>query len=178
MSSKLIWSACAMIALLFVILLFRDRDQSSLNSDKEPQITRQANRVVMFERKRDNGRVLEISAREVDETTGQVAHLRDFILTQPGELTLSGSEAVYDRARAVLELKGKVLIKKTDGSQAVVDGLVWDRKDDVARTDNPVSYQGSDGFIRADRAEFSDEFTRIAFAGRVHAQIMQNILNP
>jgi len=177
MSNKLIWSAGVIIVLAIVIFLNRENGQAP-SSGKGPGITRQANRVVMFERKRESGKVLEVSAREVDETEDQVAHLRDYTLTHSGDLTLSGSEAVYDRNRSVLELKGKVTMKRTNGDQAEVVGLLWDRKAGTAHTDNPVSYRGGTGFITADRAEFSQDFTRIAFIGRVHARIMQDFLTP
>ncbi len=179
MWNKLFWFSGIAIALALVIYLSRYNDQGSTNSTEGPaMITRQADRVVMFERKRESGKVLEVSARQVDETDGNVARLKDFILTQSDDLSLSGSEAVYDRARSVLELKGKVTIKRSDGSLAAVDGLLWDRRAGVAHTDKPVSYEGNNGLITADRAEFADDFTKIAFIGRVHARIMQDILAP
>lgn len=179
MWNKLFWLSGIILALALFIYLSRGTDQGSTNSTRDPAtITRQADRVVMFERKRESGKVLEVSARQVDETDAQVAHLKDFILTQSDDLSLSGSEAVYDRTRSVLELKGRVHIKRSDGSRAVVDGLLWDRHTGVAHTDNPLSYEGNTGLITADKAEFADDFTKIAFVGRVHARIMQDILAP
>jgi len=177
MWNKLIWFTFATIAIVFIVFLSRENEPGpSLN--KGAQIKRQAMNVVMFERKHQNGKTMEVSAREVEETGGQVVRLKDFLLTQPGELTMSGSDAIYDRTGSILEVKNQVIIKMAGGSQAVFNGLTWNREKDAGHTDNPVRLEGKDGIITSDKAEFSDEFTRIAFIGRVHAQIMQNILNP
>jgi len=177
MWNKLIWFTFATIAIAFIVFLSRENEPGpSLN--KGAQIKRQAMNVVMFERKHQNGKTMEVSAREVEETGGQVVHLKDFLLTQPGELTMSGSEAFYDRTGSILEVKNQVIIKRAGGSQAVLNGLFWNRAKDAGHTVNPVRFEGKEGIITSDKAEFSDKFTRIAFIGRVHAQIMQNILNP
>jgi hypothetical protein len=177
MWNKLIWFTFATIALAFIVSISRENEQGpSLN--KGAQIKRQAMNVVMFERKHQNRKTMEVSAREVEETGGQVVRLKDFLLTQPGELTMSGTEAVYDRTGSILEVRNQVIIKRADGSQAVLNGLFWNREKDAAHTENPVRIEGKEGIITSDKAEFSDEFTKIAFTGRVHAQIMQNILNP
>jgi hypothetical protein len=91
---------------------------------------------------------------------------------------MSGTDAIYDRTNSILEVKNQVIIKRSGGSQAIMNGLTWNREKDAGHTDNPVRLEGKDGIITADKAEFSGEFTKIAFIGRVHAQIMQNILNP
>jgi hypothetical protein len=177
MWNKLICFTLFIIAVAFIVSISRENEQgSSLN--KGAQLKRQAMNVVMFERKHQGGKIIEVSAREVDETGGQVVHLMDFLLTQPGELTMSGTEAIYDRATSILEVKNQVMIKRVGGSQAILSGLIWNREKDAAHTDNPVRFEGKEGIITSDKAEFSDEFTRIAFIGRVHAQIMQNIINP
>jgi hypothetical protein len=177
MWNKLIWFTLVITALAFMVSIFREDEQGpSLN--KGTQVKRQAMHVVMFERKHQNGKTMEVSAREVEETGGQVVHLKDFLLTQPGELTMSGIDAIYDRTSSILEVKNQVIIKRVGGSQAILNGLTWNREKDTAHTDNPVRLESKDGIITSDKAEFSDEFTRIAFIGRVHAQIMQNILNP
>jgi hypothetical protein len=177
MWNKLIWFTLVIIALAFFVSISREDEQgTSLN--KGTQLKRQAVNVLMFERKLQNGKTMEVSAREVDETGGQVVRLKDFLLTQPGELTMSGTDAIYDRTSSILEVKNQVIIKRVGGSQAILNGLTWNREKDAAHTDNPVRLEGKDGIITSDKAEFSEDFTRIAFIGRVHAQIMQNILNP
>jgi hypothetical protein len=179
MWNKLIWLTVATIAIAFIISISQENEQGpSLN--KGSQLKRQAMNVVMFERKLQNGKTMEVSAREVEETGGQVVRLKDFLLTQPGELTMSGTDAIYDRTSSILEVKNKVIVKRADGSQAILNGLTWNRLKDSGHTVNPVRLEEKDlgGIITSDKAEFSDEFTRIAFIGRVHAQIMQNILNP
>jgi len=177
MWNKLIWFTLVITAVAFMVSISRENEQGpSLN--KGTQLKRQAMNVVMFERKHQNGKTMEVSAREVEETGGQVVHLKDFLLTQPGELTMSGTDAIYDRTSSILEVKNQVIIKRAGGSQAILNGLTWNREKNAAHTDNPVRLESKDGIITSDKAEFSDEFTRIAFIGRVHAQIMQNILNP
>jgi hypothetical protein len=177
MGNKLIWFTLVIVALVFIVSISRENERGfSLN--KGAQLLRLATNVVMFERKHQTGKTLEVSAREVNETGGQVVHLKDFLLTQPGELTMSGTDATYDRTNSMLEVRNQVVIKRVGGSQAILNGLSWNREKDAAHTDNPVRLEGKDGIITSDKAEFSDQFTRIAFIGRVHAQIMQNIINP
>ncbi len=177
MWNKLIWFTLATIALVFIVSISRENEQGP-SFNKGAQIKRQAMNVVMFERKHQNGKTMEVSAREVDETGGQVVRLKDFVLTQPGELTMSGTDAIYDRTGSILEVKNQVIIRRADGSQAVLNGLSWNRAKDAGHTVNPVRIEGKEGIITSDKAEFFDEFTRIAFIGKVHAQIMQNIINP
>lgn len=177
MWNKAVWFIGVIIAVAFIVSISRENEQEpSLN--KGTQLKRQALNVVMFERKHQNGKIMEVSAREVDETGGQVVHLKDFLLTQPGELTMSGTDAIYDLASSLLVVKNQVIIKRFGGSQAIVNGLTWNREKNAGHTDNPVRLEEKEGIITSDKAEFSDDFTRIAFIGRVHAQIMQNIINP
>jgi len=93
-------------------------------------------------------------------------------------VSLVGADAFYDRTRSVLEVKGPVNIVTQNGSHASLTGLIWNREKNMARTESPVRLDGDDGVVTADRAEFFDEFRNIAFIGRVHAKVMQNILNP
>jgi hypothetical protein len=177
MRNKLILFLGALIALALAYSM-SSQDEQGPPLNKALQITRQAFNVVMFERKRATGKTLEVSAREVDETGGQVVRLKDFRLKQSGGLSLKGKDANYDRSRSLLEIKGLVDFETENGYQGSLKDLTWDRGKDRGRTDNPVHFAGSDGSITADRAEFSQGFTSIAFIGNVHAQIMQNILNP
>jgi len=177
MWNKIILLTCVVIILVFVVSLLQ-RSEQGQSLIKGKQIKRQAMNVVMYERKRGNGKTMEVSAREVDETGEGISHLKDFSLMQKGGVRLDGVDAFYDRTRSVLEVKGPVNIVTQNGSRASLTGLTWEREKDVARTDNPVRVDGEDGVITADKAEFSEDFRNIAFMGKVHAKIMQNILNP
>jgi hypothetical protein len=176
MWNKLIVLTGVIVVLAFIISVSRDNQMvPSLN--KGPQPRRQAMNVVMYERNRQNNKTMEVSAREVDETGDQDVRLKDFVLTRPGGLKMSGVDAFYDRTKSILEVKGPVTIETQNGSRARLNNLTWDRVKDFAHTDNPIIIEGESGVITADRAEFSDQFTTIACIGRVHAKVMQNILN-
>ena len=144
MWNKLIWFTLATIALAFIVSISRENEQGP-SFNKGGQIKRQAMNVVMFERKHQNGKTMEVSAREVEETGGQVVHLKDFLLTQPGELTMSGTEAIYDRTGSILEVKNQVIIKRAGGSQAVLNGLFWNRAKDAGHTDKSSKDRGKRG---------------------------------
>jgi hypothetical protein len=176
MWNKLILFGCAIIVLAFIVYISKEYEQGS-SLGKRSQFSRQAFNVVMFEHNRQNNKTMEVSAREVDETGGQVVHLKDFLLIQTGGVHIRGIDASYDRSSSLLEVKGPVSIETQDGSQAKLNDLSWDRNKNIAHTDNPVRIEGSKGIITADRAEFSDQFTTIACIGRVHAKVIQNILN-
>jgi hypothetical protein len=157
MWNKLILFCCVIVVLALIIFISRDTEQgSSLN--KGLLFTRQAIKVVMFERNRQTSKTREISARDVDETGDQVVRLKDFLLTQTGGLHIRGIDAVYDRTRSILEVKGPVRIETQGGSHAKLNDLTWDRNKNVARTDNPVRIEETRGVITADSAEFSDQF--------------------
>ncbi|MGD0819524.1 MAG: LPS export ABC transporter periplasmic protein LptC [Desulfomonilia bacterium] len=176
MWNKLILLTGVIVVLAFIISVSRDNQMApSLNKGTQPR--RQAMNVVMYERNRQNNKTMEVSAREVDETGDQDVRLKDFVLTQTGGLKLSGVDAFYDRAKSILEVKGPVNIETQNGSRARLNNLTWDRVKNFAHTDNPIVIEGESGVITADRAEFSDQFTNIACIGRVHAKVMQNILN-
>lgn len=167
-------AAAAIIAL--VIISSRDKETGS-PANGDPALTRKATNVVMFERKRDSGKTMAVSAKQVVETEDQVAHLTDFHLVQQKGVQIIGKDARYDRKRSMLEVKGPVSIKTGDSAQARLDGLIWDRGRQKAYTTNPVSLTAREGTMVADRAEFSDGFSQIALIGHVHAKISRNILN-
>lgn len=176
MWNKLILLTVVIVVLAFIISVYRD-NQMVPPLNKGPQPRRQAINVVMYERNRQNNKTMEVSAREVDETGDRGVSLKDFVLIQPGGLKMNGVDAFYDRTKSILEVKGPVNIETQNGSRARLNNLTWDRAKDFAHTDNPIIIEGESGVITADRAEFSDQFTNIACIGRVHAKVMQNILN-
>jgi len=167
----------AVIVIIALIILFSQNEEMGSPLKSGYTLTRSATNVVMFERKKDTGKTMVVSAKEVVETGDQVAYLKDFHLVQQKGVKINGKDAIYDRNRSILEVKGPVNIETKDGSQVLLTGFVWDRESQKAFSKNPVKLEGQEGIIVADAAEFSDEFTQIALIGRVHAKIAQNFLN-
>lgn len=164
-----------LIAALVVISSQKRETGPSLN--RYHTLTRQAKNVTMYERKRSTGRSMIVSARELIETGDRVSRLKEFHLAQQKGVTMSGLDAVYDRALSVLKVRGPLSIETEDGTRAQLDGLVWNRESQKAYTDKPLKVTDKKGTIVARKAEFANEFTQITLIGNVHAQIAQNILN-
>jgi hypothetical protein len=171
---KLLLLCCAVAVMVF--LLRSQNADRVVSTAAGPALSRQAENVVMFERSRETGRTLKIAARRVTETDDGLSRFRDFRLEQEDGPELSGTEASYDRSTSLLAISGDLTIATPDGGRVVMNGLSWDRLSNMAHTDNPVRIEAANGVITAERASFSDGFTRIALTGRVHAKIMQNIL--
>jgi hypothetical protein len=171
---KLLLFCCAIAVMVF---LLRSQDTDSVVSTSAgPVLTRRAENVLMLERSRETGRTLKIAARRVVESEDGLSRFLDFRLEQEDGPELSGTEASYDRSTSLLTISGELTIATLDGGRVVMNGLSWDRQGNTAHTDNPVRIEAASGVITAERASFSDGFTRIALTGRVHAKIMQNIL--
>jgi hypothetical protein len=140
-------------------------------------MTRQATNVVMYERKRDTGKSMIVSAKALVEIGDRISNLKDFHLVQQKGVTMSGLDATYDRGLSTLTVKGPLDIETSDGARAQLDGLVWNRENQKAYTSNPVKILSKDGTIVASSAEFAEGFSQITLIGSVHAQIAQNFLN-
>lgn len=173
---KFLLFACVVLLMIFFFSSSQEPDQGTQLSGKE-SMSRRSTNVVMVERSLKSGHTMEISAREVEETPDQVVRFRDFIIEQKEGPRLSGMDATYDRKSSVLTIHGPLTIGAGDGARVQIDGLSWDREKNTAYTARPVRFEGWDSIITADRAAFSDGFTNIALTGRVHAKIMQNILD-
>jgi lipopolysaccharide assembly outer membrane protein LptD (OstA) len=167
----------AVVVIIALVILSSQNKEQGISLNRDHALTRSATNVVMFERKKDTGKTMVVSAKEVVETGDQVAYLKDFRLVQQKGVKMIGKDATYDRNRSILEVKGPLSMETKDGAQAQLNGFVWDRESQKAYTRNPVKLEGQEGTIVADRAEFSDEFTQIALIGRVHAKIAQDFLN-
>ena len=165
--------AIVIIALIGIIVL--EREDTVQQIQTEP-ILRSAQQITMHEKKTDSDISTVIQAQRVVEHLDNVVQLDQFELSQSDGLHMAGSLARYDTESSILTVSGPVTIDTIDGRKALLDGLVWDRKSQMAFTQNPVVVQGIEGTIKANRAEFLDGFTRIRFLGGVHAQITQNIL--
>ncbi len=173
---KALLFACVVVLTIFFFSSSQEPDQGVPAPGAE-SMSRRSTNVVMVERTHESGRSMEVSAREVAETGDQVARFSDFVIEQEGGPRLSGSDATYDRKSSVLTIHGPLDIEAEQGARVSIDGLIWDREADAAHTDRPVRFEGWDSIVTADRAGFSDGFTTIALTGRVHAKIMQNILD-
>lgn len=171
---KLTLAAFLIIAL--IIISTREEEQEPLIG-KYRAVTRHAMNIVMFERKRDTGKSMVVSAKELIETGERISELKDFRMAQQKGVTMAGRDATYDRENSTLEVKGPLDIETADGARARLDGLIWNRESRKAFTPNPVNIVNKDGTIKADRAEFSEEFSEIHLIGNVHAKIAQNFLD-
>jgi hypothetical protein len=166
----------AVFLIIALITISQEKEQEALPG-KDRTITRHATNIVMYERKRDTGKSMVVSAKELIETGDRISQLKDFRMAQQKGVTLSGRDATYDREDSILEVKGPLDIETADGTKAKLDGLIWNRESRKAFTPNPVNLVNKDGIIKADRAEFSEEFSEISLIGNVHAQIAQNFLD-
>jgi len=171
---KLTLAAFLIIAL--IIISIQEKEQEPLIG-KYRTVTRHATNIVMIERKRDTGKSMVVSAKELIETGDRISRLKDFHMAQQKGVTLTGSDATYDRGSSTLEVKGPLDIETADGARARLNGLIWNRESRKAFTPNPVNIVNKDGVINADRAEFAEEFSEISLIGNVHAQIAQNFLD-
>jgi hypothetical protein len=176
MRNKVLPLTCMAILMLIFFFTSQDPDQGAPPTGREATERRSTN-VVMAERSPGSGRTLQIRAGEVVETDDQVVRFSDFLLVQEGGLRLSGPRASYDRKSSVLTIPGPLKLETADGARVHIDGLRWDRVKDVASTENPVRFEGRDSIMTADRAAFSEGFATIELTGRVHAKILQNILD-
>ncbi len=167
-----------LVPIVIIVLLgiiFTEREDTAETTQAEP-ILRSARQITMFEQKPDSDVSTRIQAQSIVEHTDRLISLDDFRISQSDGLLVSGNQARYDTDSSILTVTGPVTIDTKDGRKALLNGLVWDRQSQVATTDNPVVVEGIEGTIRADRAEFHDDFTRIRFLGGVHAKITQDIL--
>lgn len=176
MVNKLLVLVCAAVLTMFLFSTFQEQDQGAGAPEKEAMARRSTN-VVMIERSQKTGKTMEVKAREVVETDDRMVRFRDFLIEQDGGPQLSGDDATYDRRNSVLTIQGPVSLEAGDGATVHIEGLSWDRKKNEAHTDNPVSFEGWGGIVTAERAIFSEGFTRITLTGRVNAKIRQNILD-
>lgn len=174
--NKLLFFVCVVILMMFFLSTSQEPDKAGQSSGEEA-MTRRSSNVVMVEHSLETGKTMEIKAREVVETGDQVARFMDFLIEQGEGPRLSGTEATYDRKSSLLTVHGPIYLEAKDGAIVHINGLHWDRLKNEAHTDNPVRLEGWGSIITADRAAFSDGFNRIALTGRVHAKIMQNILD-
>lgn len=152
-------------------------DAAGRGTGAAEQPSRAAGGVVMYETKPDSGASLVIRAASATESTDNVVVLEEFSLEQSNGLKLTGDRARYDADRSLLDIVGPVRVNTTDGWQADLDGLTWDRKTSKASTDRPLVVRGAQGTITADRGEFFDDFSHILLAGDVHADLSPSLLH-
>ncbi|HDP25946.1 MAG TPA: hypothetical protein ENN34_10960 [Deltaproteobacteria bacterium] len=158
-----------------LIVLFSDREELPSVLDEAPFL-RVASNINLFEYSENGSRSLSISAREIVEQDDRRAVLTDFELSGSNGLHIRGTHARYDFEEALLEIDGTVFIETAEGMKAILDGLSWDRKSNVAYTDNPLRVEGPQGIIEAAGARFHQNFNLIRFSGGVHAKISPDMV--
>ncbi len=176
-----------LLGILFVISLvtagiyFLNRDdtspgtQSGQEEDEELQVLRTAENVVMHEKRPGSDKDLVIRADAVTQTSDSSLVMNGFTIDRTDGMKVTGGRAEYDTSASRLNIIGPVTILTSDGWEASLTDVVWDRKADHAVTRKPVTVRGDQGTIRGDQAEFFDDFSRIQLAGNVRAKITQNI---
>jgi len=166
-------SAIVIISLIGIIVFEREEPVEQI---RPYPILRSAQQIIMHEKRTDSDISTIIQAKKIVDQLNNVVQLDNFKLSQSDGLHLEGKQANYDTDSSILTVTGPVTIKTLDGRKALLDGLVWNRKSQVAFSEHPVIVEGIEGIIRANKAEFRNGFTQIRFLGGVHAQITQNIL--
>ncbi len=175
MSRFAVWSLAAAAVALGLAIQFSRGDDPAPAPSKGPQ--RLIHDVVMVERDRHSGKTVRIEGREATEDLSGRVRMRQFTAHQENGGTITATEALYDRARSVIELSGSVIVEAKDGSRARLSGLVWDKTSDSARSVGPVDLEAKGSTVTARVAEFEDDFTTIHLSGGVHAEIDRDILD-
>ncbi len=176
-----------LLGMLFIISLitagiyFLNRDdaplgkQSQLQEDQPLQVLRTAKNIVMHEKRLGSDKDFVIRAKIITQESNSTFIMKEFTVDRTDGLEISGGRAQYDTDASRLNIIGPVTIITPDGWKADLTDVVWDRKADHAVTRKPVTVQGEKGTIRANQAEFFDDFSRIQLAGNVHAKISQDV---
>ncbi|HNY65062.1 MAG TPA: hypothetical protein PKM41_06455 [Deltaproteobacteria bacterium] len=172
-----------LIVLIIVLAIFagayyvqKEPSEAGRQATTGPRVLKEAKNVVMYERKTDSGKSLVIRARTVTQLSESEFLMDEFLVDRSDGTKIEGRRARYDTDKNVIEVTGPMTVDTADGWKARVTDLVWDRKEEHAVTSKPVLVEGADGTIRADRAEFFDDFDRIHLSGNVHARVAQNII--
>ncbi|HHO76901.1 MAG TPA: hypothetical protein ENN05_10805 [Deltaproteobacteria bacterium] len=165
----------AFVIILVIGMIVIEKDDATEPLQSLP-ILRSAHKIVMHEIKIGSDKATIIEALSITEQPDNLILLDTFNLSQSDGLRIAGIEAAYNMDSSLLSITGPAIIEMHDGRRADLDGLVWDRKSQKAYTGNPVVVKGIEGTIRADRADFQNNFTVIHFSGGVHAQISEDIL--
>jgi hypothetical protein len=168
------WLA-ALVIIIVIGIIVSNREDTVQQTQTEP-ILRSARQIIMHERKADSDISTIIQAQSVVEQADNIFSLVNFELSQSDGLHIAGIQAQYNMKDSVLTVKGPVTIDTGQDRKARLDGLVWDRQSQKATTNNPVVVEALEGIIKANKAEFLNDFTQIRFFGGVHAQISQDIL--
>jgi len=166
----------ALVILILIGIMVTKEDDNTVEQLQTTPIMRSAQQIIMHEKKIDSDITTIIEAKSITEQPDKLIYLDTFDLSQSDGLRIAGIEAAYNMNNSVLTITGPATIKMHDGRKAKLEGLVWDRKSQKAFTLNPVVITGLEGTIRANKAEFQNDFTLIHFSGGVHARISQDII--
>jgi hypothetical protein len=140
------------------------------------QVLKKATNVVMYEKRTDTDKTFVIRARTVTQQEESVFFMDAFRMDRSDGMRVEGSRARYDTSLNRIDVAGTMSVDTKDGWRAELTDVVWDRKEKHAATDKPVTLKGDRGTLRADRAEFFNDFKRMELTGNVHAQVAQKLL--
>jgi hypothetical protein len=141
------------------------------------QVQKEAKNVVMYERLTDSKKTFVIRARTVTQHEGDMYYMESFRMDRSDGMKVEGDHAKYDMKASEMVVTGPMTVITADGWKAELTDVAWNRKSSHALTDKPVRVEGPQGKIRADRAEFFDDFTRLELSGNVHAQVDQKLIS-
>lgn len=142
----------------------------------ETQVLKKAKNVVMYEKRTDTDKTFVIRARTVTQQEESIFLMDAFRMDRSDGMKVQGGRARYDTGINRIDVDGPMTVDTRDGWKAELTDVIWDRKDKHASTGKPVTLKGENGTLRADRAEFFDDFNKIELTGNVHAQVTQKLL--
>lgn len=138
---------------------------------------RSAEGVVLREISPDGRKPMVVTAVKVIENSDRKLWFEDFSVQRDGDTFVKGRLADYDLSSGLLNVRERVVIRRGPASELRLDGLVWDRQTASGRTDKPLDLTVEGGTLRADRAEFENDFNDIHLIGGVHAKIATDQLD-
>ncbi|MRR14557.1 hypothetical protein EG833_03840 [archaeon] len=172
-----ILSVVFIVAFIFIGLSYKKTlpESQKPGDNAQTPIMREASNVIMYEKRLDSNKMFVIHAQSVKQETNELFAMNAFSVNRSDGMKITGNLARYDTGASVLRILGPITIITSDGWQASLTDLVWDRSNKHAFTDKPVKVDGEKGTITADRAEFFDDFNRVQLTGDVHAQVSRSI---
>jgi hypothetical protein len=142
----------------------------------ENQVLKKAKNVVMYEKRTDTNKTFVIHADIVTQQAEDIFFMEAFRMDRSDGMKIEGGLARYDTGANRIDVTGPMTVSTPDGWRAELTDARWDREEKHAATDRPVTVKGDRGTLRADRAEFFNDFKKIELSGNVHAQVAQKLL--
>jgi hypothetical protein len=174
-----------LVVVIAVLLLFAGayfmKKEPPAPGKAEPQgieghVIKKARNVVMYEKRTDTDKTFVIHASTVVQQSESLFYMDFFRMDRSDGMKVEGDHASYDTSVNRMDIAGPVTVITKDGWKAELTDVAWDRKEKHASTNKPVTVKGDKGTLRADRAEFFNDFSKIELTGNVHAQVAQKLL--